>query len=155
MKKRAVAFMWLAVSCGAEDGSTSSSSSSSSGGAASNIVTVQGRSTEVHLPAGYDEGVPAPLLVMLHAPDAPAPLSPEEVATDTIRGQYAGYADSPEVAPGSQTATFAAIKLSIDNWRWQGVPFHVRAGKCLPLTCTEVLVRLPARYLSVICYPQG
>jgi len=68
-------------------------------------------------------------------------LSPEAVATDTIRGQYDGYADSPEVAPGSQTATFAAIKLSIDNWRWQGVPFYLRSGKAMSCRTTQIVIQ--------------
>ena len=50
--------------------------------------------------------------------------------------------DEPGVAPGSSTETFAALRLDVDSWRWQGVPFYIRAGKCLPVTCTEVLVRL-------------
>lgn len=61
---------------------------------------------------------------------------------DLVRGQFKGYLDEPGVAAGSQTETFAALRLFIDSWRWQGVPFHIRAGKCLPLTCTEVLLRL-------------
>jgi glucose-6-phosphate 1-dehydrogenase len=68
-------------------------------------------------------------------------LSPEAVATDTIRGQYAGYADSPEVARGSQTATFAAVKLSIDNWRWQGVPFYLRSGKAMSCRTTQIVIQ--------------
>src|SRR5205807_1975548 len=46
------------------------------------------------------------------------------------------------VAPGSQVETYAALKLYLDTWRWAGVPFYIRAGKCLPVTCTEVLVEL-------------
>ena len=46
------------------------------------------------------------------------------------------------MAPDSQVETFAALRLAIDSWRWQGVPFYIRAGKCLPVTCTEILVRL-------------
>ena len=46
------------------------------------------------------------------------------------------------MAPDSQVETFAALQLEIDSWRWQGVPFYIRAGKCLPVTCTEVVVRL-------------
>lgn len=61
---------------------------------------------------------------------------------DLVRGQFDGYLAEPGVAQGSTTETFAALRLWIDNWRWQGVPFHIRAGKSLPLTCTEVLVRL-------------
>jgi glucose-6-phosphate 1-dehydrogenase len=46
------------------------------------------------------------------------------------------------VAQGSEVETFAAVRLRIDSWRWKGVPFYIRAGKCLPVTCTEVVVRL-------------
>ena len=59
-----------------------------------------------------------------------------------VRGQFRGYRDEKGVAPDSQVETFAALRLEIDSWRWQGVPFYIRAGKCLPVTCTEVLVRL-------------
>jgi glucose-6-phosphate 1-dehydrogenase len=61
---------------------------------------------------------------------------------DIVRGQYRGYRKSNGVAPDSQVETFAAVKLAIDSWRWRGVPFYIRAGKCLPVTCTEILVRL-------------
>ena len=73
------------------------------------------------------------------------PLKPEDV----LRGQFSGYLQEPGVAAGSQTETFAVLRVQIDNWRWQGVPFYIRAGKSLPVTCTEVVVRLrtpPAVY---------
>ena len=57
-----------------------------------------------------------------------------------VRGQYEGYLDVAGVAPGSQTETFCALRLEIDNWRWSGVPFVIRAGKALPATVTEVRV---------------
>ena len=57
-----------------------------------------------------------------------------------VRGQYDGYLDIPEVADDSNTETFAAIELSIDNWRWSGVPFYIRSGKNLPVKQTEVRV---------------
>jgi glucose-6-phosphate 1-dehydrogenase len=57
-----------------------------------------------------------------------------------IRGQYAGYRDVPGVAPDSQTETFCALKVEIDNWRWAGVPFFIRAGKAMPVTVSEVRV---------------
>jgi glucose-6-phosphate 1-dehydrogenase len=57
-----------------------------------------------------------------------------------VRGQYEGYLDVAGVAPGSQTETFCALRLEIDNWRWSGVPFFIRAGKSLPVTVTEVRV---------------
>jgi glucose-6-phosphate 1-dehydrogenase len=67
---------------------------------------------------------------------------PPIAARDLVRGQFRGYRDEPGVAPGSTTETFAALRLEIDSWRWQGVPFYIRAGKNLPVTCTEVVVRL-------------
>ncbi len=63
-------------------------------------------------------------------------------AEDLVRGQFRGYRAEPGVAAGSKMETFAAMKLEIDSWRWRGVPFYIRAGKNLPVTCTEVLVRL-------------
>ncbi len=63
-------------------------------------------------------------------------------SSDLIRGQFRGYRSEPGVAANSSTETFAAVKLAIDSWRWQGVPFYIRAGKNLPVTCTEVVVRL-------------
>jgi glucose-6-phosphate 1-dehydrogenase len=62
--------------------------------------------------------------------------------SDVVRGQYAGYLDEPGVASDSQVETMAALRLRLESWRWQGVPFYLRAGKCLPLTATEVLVTL-------------
>src|SRR6202011_6007396 len=61
---------------------------------------------------------------------------------DLLRGQFTGYRKEKGVAPGSQVETFAALQLEIDSWRWKGVPFYIRAGKCLPVTCAEVVVRL-------------
>jgi glucose-6-phosphate 1-dehydrogenase len=66
------------------------------------------------------------------------PTSPDDV----VRGQYLGYRREPDVAENSRVETFAAARLSVDSWRWDGVPFFVRTGKCLPVTATEVLVRL-------------
>ena len=59
-----------------------------------------------------------------------------------VRGQFRGYRNEKGVAPDSQVETFAALRLEIDSWRWKGVPFYIRAGKCLPETCTEVIARL-------------
>jgi glucose-6-phosphate 1-dehydrogenase len=61
---------------------------------------------------------------------------------DLVRGQFRGYRSEKGVAPDSRMETFAAMRLEIDSWRWQGVPFYIRAGKCLPVTCTEIVVRL-------------
>ncbi|MBA3690696.1 MAG: glucose-6-phosphate dehydrogenase [Actinobacteria bacterium] len=59
---------------------------------------------------------------------------------DVQRGQYAGYRDEPGVAPDSDTETFVAAKVFIDNWRWEGVPFYLRHGKRLPQRATEIVV---------------
>jgi len=67
---------------------------------------------------------------------------PPLAADDVLRGQFRGYRSEEGVAPDSQVETFAAVRLEIDSWRWRGVPFYIRAGKCLPVTCTEVVVRL-------------
>jgi glucose-6-phosphate 1-dehydrogenase len=66
------------------------------------------------------------------------PIAPGE----TVRGQYRGYTQEDGVRPGSTVETYAAVRLEIDSWRWEGVPFYIRAGKCLPVTATEVIVRL-------------
>src|SRR5437867_1872405 len=63
-------------------------------------------------------------------------------ADDVVRGQFRGYRSEKDVAPDSTVETFVALRLQIDSWRWQGVPFYIRAGKCLAVTCTEVVVRL-------------
>ena len=63
-------------------------------------------------------------------------------AGDIVRGQFRGYRQERGVAVDSQVETFAAVRLHIDSWRWQGVPFYIRTGKCLPVTSTEVVVRL-------------
>jgi glucose-6-phosphate 1-dehydrogenase len=59
-----------------------------------------------------------------------------------VRGQFRGYRTERGVARDSQVETFAALRLEVNSWRWQGVPFYIRAGKCLPVTCAEVVVRL-------------
>lgn len=64
--------------------------------------------------------------------------SPQEV----VRGQFRGYRDEPGVAADSDVETFAALPLRIESWRWAGVPFLIRTGKCLPVSATEVLVKL-------------
>jgi glucose-6-phosphate 1-dehydrogenase len=62
-------------------------------------------------------------------------------ANNLVRGQFKGYLEEPGVAPASKVETFAALRLEIDSWRWKGVPFYIRVGKNLPLTCTEVMAR--------------
>lgn len=69
---------------------------------------------------------------------ATRPLDPAQV----VRGQFRGYRNEAGVAPDSQVETFVALCLHIDTWRWAGVPFYIRAGKCLPITATEVVVEL-------------
>jgi glucose-6-phosphate 1-dehydrogenase len=69
---------------------------------------------------------------------AARPLSPR----DLVRGQYRGYRKEPGVAPDSTVETYAALRLQIDSWRWEGVPFFIRAGKRMATSCTEVLVTL-------------
>jgi len=63
-------------------------------------------------------------------------------ADNLVRGQFRGYRDENGVAKDSQTETLAAVRLEIDSWRWKGVPFYIRAGKCLPTTCTEIVAKL-------------
>jgi glucose-6-phosphate 1-dehydrogenase len=75
------------------------------------------------------------------------PMRPEDV----VRGQFVGYRDEPGVAPSSQVETYAAVRIQVSSWRWDGVPFLIRSGKCLPVTATEVVVKLrrpPLRKLS-------
>jgi glucose-6-phosphate 1-dehydrogenase len=67
---------------------------------------------------------------------------PALTAGNVVRGQFRGYRSEKGVAADSQVETFVAVRLQIDSWRWQGVPFYIRAGKCLPVTCTEIVVRL-------------
>jgi glucose-6-phosphate 1-dehydrogenase len=79
------------------------------------------------------------------------PLGPEDVLTNMVRGQYAegaadgervpGYRSEPDVAPNSNTETFVALKLQIDNWRWAGVPFYLRTGKRLNRRTSEIVIQ--------------
>jgi len=68
-------------------------------------------------------------------------LGREDVFTDSVRGQYRKYRDEPNVAPDSETATFGAVKLQIDNWRWQGVPFYLRSGKAMSCRTTQIVIQ--------------
>ncbi len=67
---------------------------------------------------------------------------PPVEAADLVRGQFRGYLQEKGVAPDSDVETFAALRLQVNSWRWRGVPFYFRAGKNLPVTCTEVVARL-------------
>ncbi len=69
------------------------------------------------------------------------PLTPSEVAQATMRGQYRGYRDEPGVAAESETATFATVRLGVDNWRWQGVPFYLRSGKWMSCRTTQIVIQ--------------
>jgi glucose-6-phosphate 1-dehydrogenase len=94
-------------------------------------------------PVGHDaESMRAEKLRLFRAM---RPLDPKQV----VRGQFRGYRDEPGVAADSQVETFAAVCLYIDTWRWAGVPFYIRAGKCLPITTTEVIVDLKRTPLAV------
>jgi glucose-6-phosphate 1-dehydrogenase len=79
------------------------------------------------------------------------PMQHEEILANTVRGQYGdgvmadgsrvpAYRSEPNVAPGSKTETYAALKLQVDNWRWAGVPFYLRSGKRLPRRATEIVI---------------
>jgi glucose-6-phosphate 1-dehydrogenase len=85
-------------------------------------------------PAGGHDAIADRRLDVLRAMPAADP-------AEYVRGQYAGYRDVKGVAPDSETETYAALRLVVDNWRWAGVPFYLRAGKAMPITATEVDVR--------------
>jgi glucose-6-phosphate 1-dehydrogenase len=94
-------------------------------------------------PVGHDaESMRAEKLRLFRAM---RPLDPRNV----VRGQFRGYREEPGVAADSQVETFAAVCLHIDTWRWSGVPFRIRAGKCLPITATEVIVTLKSPPLAI------
>lgn len=79
-------------------------------------------------------------------------------AKDLIRGQFQGYLQEKGVAPNSKVETFAALRLEVNSWRWQGVPFYIRAGKDLPVTCLEIIARFrrpPATNISQPDSPQN
>jgi glucose-6-phosphate 1-dehydrogenase len=69
--------------------------------------------------------------------EAMRPLTPDDI----VRGQYLGYRDEPQVANHSDVETYCALRLHIDSWRWGGVPWYLRSGKCLPVSACEVVVR--------------
>ncbi len=69
------------------------------------------------------------------------PLEPAEVPLRTLRGQYRGYRQEPNVNPQSHTATFAAVRLDVENWRWQGVPFFLRSGKAMACATTQIVIQ--------------
>ncbi len=69
------------------------------------------------------------------------PMTPEQVNTNTVRAQYRGYRQEPQVKPNSNTATYAALRLYINNWRWKGVPFYLRSGKCLAQKQSQIIIQ--------------
>lgn len=69
------------------------------------------------------------------------PFTPADVAVQTVRGQYRKYRDEPNVTLNSQTATFGVVKLYVDNWRWQGVPFYLRSGKAMSCRTTQIVIQ--------------
>jgi glucose-6-phosphate 1-dehydrogenase len=82
------------------------------------------------------------------------PISAKDVSQKSVRGQYRGYLDAPGVAPDSQTETFAALRLHIDNWRWQDVPFYLRSGKKLAEKCTEIAIQFKSPPIRMFPLPQ-
>jgi glucose-6-phosphate 1-dehydrogenase len=85
-------------------------------------------------PSGHDLNTIKDAIVALYR------AMPEADPAGYVRGQYEGYRSIPGVAPDSTTETYAAMRLEIDNWRWSGVPFFIRTGKCLPTTQTELRI---------------
>jgi glucose-6-phosphate 1-dehydrogenase len=69
------------------------------------------------------------------------PLRGDALHQDTLRGQYHGYSSLPGLRHGSKTATYAVVKLNIDNWRWKDVPFYLRSGKAMSCRTTQIVVR--------------
>ena len=96
----------------------------------------------------YHESIRDELVKVFHQV---RPLDPASL----VRGQFDGYRREPGVAPGSDVETFAAVRLEIDSWRWDGVPFLIRAGKCLPVTTTEVVVALKRPPLTRLAPGKG
>jgi len=86
-------------------------------------------------PSGGDDAIPRRRLDIFRS-------MPSADPANAVRGQYKGFRSIEGVKPDSETETFVALRLEIESWRWAGVPIFVRAGKALPLTATEVVVRL-------------
>ena len=81
------------------------------------------------------------------------PMTPAQVATDTVRAQYQGYRAEPEVKPDSVTPTYAALKLHVNNWRWQGVPFYLRSGKNLTAKKSQIVIQFKEPPLAMFPMP--
>lgn len=81
--------------------------------------------------------------------------TPEEAARNVVAGQYRGYLGEPGVPPGSRTPTYAALRLYLDNWRWQGVPFYLRTGKALVAKVSEIIIQFRCPPHVMFSLPQG
>jgi len=83
------------------------------------------------------------------------PINGRSVAENTVRAQYRGYLDEPDVKKGSITPTYAALRLFINNWRWQGVPFYLRSGKNMAEKQTQIIIRFKEPPLAMFPMPPG
>jgi glucose-6-phosphate 1-dehydrogenase len=83
------------------------------------------------------------------------PIAGKIVAENTVRAQYRGYQNEKDVKPGSTTATYAALRLYIKNWRWQGVPFYLRSGKNMAEKQTQIIIRFKEPPLAMFPMPPG
>jgi glucose-6-phosphate 1-dehydrogenase len=83
------------------------------------------------------------------------PVEGEAILRQTVRGQYRGYREEQGVAEGSETATYGALRLFVDNWRWQGVPFYLRSGKALAEKTSEIVIRFKSLPHSMFPIPDG
>ena len=81
------------------------------------------------------------------------PMTPAQVAANTVRAQYDGYRSEPDVKPDSVTPTYAALRLFVNNWRWQGVPFYLRSGKNLAEKLSQIVIRFKAPPLAMFPMP--
>ncbi|MCA9231672.1 MAG: glucose-6-phosphate dehydrogenase [Planctomycetales bacterium] len=98
--------------------------------------------TAMEAPVRYEaDAIRNEKVKVLHAVQ---PLSAAQIGTNTFRAQYRGYTAAEGVAATSRTATFAALRLSIDNWRWQGVPFYLRSGKAMSCRTTQIVIQFHA-----------
>jgi glucose-6-phosphate 1-dehydrogenase len=79
----------------------------------------------------------------------------ETVQTCSSLGQYTGYQDEPEVSPNSRSPTYAALRLNIDNWRWQGIPFYLRSGKGMTAKTSEVIIQFLCPPHMIFTVPKG
>ena len=84
-------------------------------------------------------------------PNAVRRISPEEAGYHTVHAQYNGYCAEAGVGDYSVTPTFAALRLYVDNWRWQGVPIYLRSGKALAEKSIEIIIQFRAH--RICCFP--